>query len=323
MVGSAAVLARTVLHSDDLDETRDVVGAAFCPHTLELPEGSTLAARYRAVQVGDIGVTVLDYGAPVRIATGGAGAVVLVEIPLGGSSTVTCGGETVVADRTTGAVLSLSEPVTVHRSAGSPQLIVRIERAALEDQLRTLGAEVSSPLRFAPAMDLTSVAARSWRRLVDLLRVEAEEDGALVHVEAALAQFRSLLLTQLLALQPSNYSDALRQGVAAPVPRVLQRAVDLLRDHAHESLTVDDVAVAVGISVRTLQQGFRRHLGSTPTEYLRDIRLDLVHGTLEAGDPGTLTVTDVAYRWGFTHLGRFAGDYRRRFAEPPSATLRR
>ena len=319
------MLAATVLRSADLDETRDVVAAAFCPHTLELPDRSAaLSARWRAHQVEDIGVTVLDYGAPVRITTRGGCDAFLVEIPLGGRSTITQGADTVVADRTTGAILSLAEPISTVRSAGSPQLIVRLARAALDDQLRTLtGAEVRDPLRFTAALDLASAEGRSWRRLVDLLRTEAEQDGALVHSPVARAQLRSLLLTQLLCGQPNNYSDVLRQGSGTPVPRLLQRAVDLIRDHAAEALTVEDVAQATGMSVRALQQGFRRYVGCTPTEYLRDVRLDRVHAALQAGDPGSLTVTDAAFRWGFTHLGRFAGDYRRRFAEPPSATLRR
>lgn len=34
-------------------------------------------------------------------------------------------------------------------------------------------------------------------------------------------------------------------------------------------------------------------------------------------------MTQVAYRWGFNHLSRFAADYRRLFGEVPSQTLRR
>ena len=35
-----------------------------------------------------------------------------------------------------------------------------------------------------------------------------------------------------------------------------------------------------------------------------------------------LSVSEVATRWGFTHLGRFAGAYRLRYGVPPSQTLR-
>jgi AraC-like DNA-binding protein len=324
VVGGAAALAPTVLQSADLDETRDVVAAAFCPHTLELQNDSTtLAARYRAHQVDDIGVTVLDYGASIRIRTRGGGDAFLVEIPLGGRSSVTNGADTIVTDRATGAVLSLADPIHTVRSTGSPQLIVRIERAALNDQLRLLaGTDVRRPLRFTPELDLTSAEGRSWRRLVDLLRAQAEQGGALVQLPTARAQLRNLLLTQLLCGQPNNYSDLLRPDGRGPLPRLLQRALNLIRDHAAEPLTVEDIALATGMSVRALQQGFRQHVGSTPTEYLRDVRLDRVRAALQAGDPSTLTVTDAACRWGFTHLGRFARDYRRRFAEAPSSTLR-
>ena len=42
---------------------------------------------------------------------------------------------------------------------------------------------------------------------------------------------------------------------------------------------------------------------------------------LVAGGNGS--VTDIAMRFGFRELGRFAGDYRARFGESPSETLRR
>jgi AraC-like DNA-binding protein len=35
-----------------------------------------------------------------------------------------------------------------------------------------------------------------------------------------------------------------------------------------------------------------------------------------------VSVSEVAFRWGFTHLGRFAGAYKERFGVPPSQTLR-
>ena len=37
---------------------------------------------------------------------------------------------------------------------------------------------------------------------------------------------------------------------------------------------------------------------------------------------GTLSVAALAARWGFTHLGRFAMEYRRRYGHYPSQTLR-
>jgi AraC-like DNA-binding protein len=47
------------------------------------------------------------------------------------------------------------------------------------------------------------------------------------------------------------------------------------------------------------------------------------HRDLQNAEPGHGTsVAAVAARWGFTHLGRFAIEYRRRFGSYPSQTLR-
>src|SRR5262249_62430479 len=77
-----------------------------------------------------------------------------------------------------------------------------------------------------------------------------------------------------------------------------------------------------GISPRHLQSGFRRYLGMTPHQFLRDCRLDEAHRMLSTAGLGQ-TATTIAYDCGFGHLGDFAHDYRIRFGEPPSETLRR
>jgi transcriptional regulator GlxA family with amidase domain len=55
---------------------------------------------------------------------------------------------------------------------------------------------------------------------------------------------------------------------------------------------------------------------------LRRVRLAQARADLEAPGPNT-SVTNVAYDCGFSHLGRFAQEYARRFGESPSETLRR
>jgi transcriptional regulator GlxA family with amidase domain len=56
-------------------------------------------------------------------------------------------------------------------------------------------------------------------------------------------------------------------------------------------------------------------------KYLRNVRLDRVRHELLERAPG-IGVTEVAHRWGFMQLGRFANAYQQRFGELPSETLR-
>ena len=66
----------------------------------------------------------------------------------------------------------------------------------------------------------------------------------------------------------------------------------------------------------------RRSLGTTPMAYLRRLRLEKTRHELSTAEPGAVSVTNVATRRGFVHLGRFAAAYSRAFGETPSETLR-
>jgi transcriptional regulator GlxA family with amidase domain len=80
------------------------------------------------------------------------------------------------------------------------------------------------------------------------------------------------------------------------------------------------MAEQAGVSVRTLFAGFKNYLGTTPMAYLRELRFEQAH--LELMQNEHLTVTDVAFKWGFTHLGRFSQEYKKRFGTLPSSTRR-
>jgi transcriptional regulator GlxA family with amidase domain len=105
-------------------------------------------------------------------------------------------------------------------------------------------------------------------------------------------------------------------------PPQLRRALAFIHDNAQSDIGVGDVAAAVGVTPRSVQYMFRRHLGTTPVEYLRQVRLDRAHRELKAADPAVDTVTAIAGRWGFSHAGRFSIAYKRAFGTEPSQTLR-
>jgi transcriptional regulator GlxA family with amidase domain len=102
----------------------------------------------------------------------------------------------------------------------------------------------------------------------------------------------------------------------------VKRALDVMHAEPWRNYTIKDLAAVAGVGVRVLQESFRQHVGVSPLTYLRRIRLDGVHAELSRSDPGQASVSEIAYRWGFTHLGRFAGSYRERFGVSPSHTLR-
>jgi transcriptional regulator GlxA family with amidase domain len=92
-----------------------------------------------------------------------------------------------------------------------------------------------------------------------------------------------------------------------------------LASEAHRPLRITELAERSGMSSRSVERAFLR-TGCTAIEYLRGVRLELARRML--ADPAPLTtVADAAMAAGFTHLGRFSAEYRRRFGERPSQTL--
>lgn len=106
-----------------------------------------------------------------------------------------------------------------------------------------------------------------------------------------------------------------------PLPRAVRRAIHFMHAHAPRPIGATELAAAGGVARRTLYDHFRHFTGLPPIAYLRRLRLEGARRELSRG--GLASVNAVARRWGFSHMGRFAADYRRAFGETPSRTRRR
>ncbi len=106
------------------------------------------------------------------------------------------------------------------------------------------------------------------------------------------------------------------------LPRGVRRALDAMRADIGRDWTVCDLAAEAGLSGRTLQRQFRFFLDKAPHAVLRDLRFECARRELLQGQPDA-KVMDVALRCGLPHCGRFSIEYRRRYGETPSQTLKR
>jgi AraC-like DNA-binding protein len=136
------------------------------------------------------------------------------------------------------------------------------------------------------------------------------------------SRFEQLFMTRLLLEHPHNHSDAIRRLDRPLSPRGVKRVIDYIHANLDAPITVADLVAVSGIAGRTLFEHFRAFEGISPMRYLRERRFEQVRRQLMSALPDD-TVTVIALRWGFSHMGRFATDYRARFGETPSATLDR
>jgi AraC-like DNA-binding protein len=320
---SAELLRRRPgLSSRDPREAQHIVARALNRHDTVWGGGPVDTALHQTV-VGSISVILLRYGAPVKVEPTRPGTYYIVQIPLRGSAQIRCAGAHLEIDPEHGAVLSPSARVMLEWAPGCEQIILKIPVATVERLWRTVA---DRPLRRAPEFNLPfradDAAGRGLMQCVALALREAERGSRTLAGRSAMGRLEELLVLKLLDTQPHSHSDDLagrRDGIA---PRHVRAAEDFMLAPLHEPISLRDLAAPAGVSVRTLNQVFRDVRRTSPLAELRELRLDAAREQLLAADPG-LRVGDVAARWGFSHLGRFAACYRARFGETPSATLER
>ena len=293
------------------------------PHRLRAEPGAGFWAALHAVPVGRLTVGYLAVGASTAVVLDDPPHV-LVVAPTGPGAEVQSGQQRVAASARRAAVLPTGSPATIWCPPASVHLLVAIGHQALLAHLsRLLGRPLDRPLTFDLELDLLAGESVRWNAAIGVLHAELAGPRSLLRSGVGVEQLEELVMGSLLYGHRSTYSSALRRPARGGDHLLARAAIDHIDGRLDRPLGVGAVAAAVGVSTRTLQAVFKAELRTTPTTYIRDRRLDRVRADLaEAAPADGATVTEVATRWGICHLGRFAGEYRARFGESPSQTLR-
>ncbi len=301
----SVTVARVMQNTDNTDHCR------VTPH----------AGRYDAClrhdQLGAVGMITLDYGNSVEIAVDPTVDYFVLQVPLAGGFRVRGRGPEVEAGTDTAYLVDPAEPIWMAWDRRCQMLAVPVERRLMIERGLTLRGPGAT--RGVPAtLPLGSGRGRSFRRWMEFMRAEAGEPQSLVATVAA-RQAEQLFHALLFAA----IDEVCPVAAGGPTPRFVERAEEYMDARLEDDIGVADVVAASGVALRTLYLAFGRRHGMAPMAWLRQRRLERARADLVAGDPSVTSVTEVALRWRFWHLGRFAAAYRQRFGESPSETLHR
>ncbi|MBC05840.1 MAG: hypothetical protein CMO10_06050 [Thalassospira sp.] len=194
----------------------------------------------------------------------------------------------------------------------------------LERHYRLMVENTASQIKldFDCRLDLGSEAGRHLRNTMTF--IANSFDGVMDGSGNAkiVDQFQDFLLTNTLLSLPNFNADIDRQlAKTVAVPHYVKRARDYIQAHADQSITIETLVEHAGCSYRTLQRAFGNVYDMAPMTYLKTVRLERAHEDLMNASHGE-TITDIATRWGFTHLSRFAKSYVKQYGVLPSETLR-
>jgi AraC-like DNA-binding protein len=307
------------------EEAIHLCEASYYPHRLSLlGPSNSFGLTQRVTCVGPITLGDLTYEADVALRFDEGRGSYHVCVPLRGWLESRHRGHQLTATPGLALIYRPDAEVRVSRwPGGSRHLQVKIEQCAVDRALETLlDGPRDFPIAFDAALPLQVGAAQDWVRLLLMVHRQLQCPDSLLQHSLVWDPLVESLIHGLLLVADHPYSQALAAPVALGRPAAVRDAMDIIEAGPHLPLTTSTLANQCHVSVRTLQEGFRRHLGMSPMAYLRVVRLRRAHRDLRSADPVHITVAGVAHRWGFTHLGRFAAAHKTMFGETPLQALR-
>ena len=103
---------------------------------------------------------------------------------------------------------------------------------------------------------------------------------------------------------------------------LFRSALSYVQSRGDENVEIGDLARVTNVNYRTLLRAFERYLKISPKRYLKLRQINAVYHAIRRTG-GKQTLADILAANGVSEFGRFAGEYRVVFNEPPSATYQR
>ncbi len=309
------------LVTNDLDEARAAVGRMWEYHHSWLRRGRQYGIRWHQAALAGATLSYARTPSALRVVCGPISDTVRITLHESGRlHHRICGSETVSTPRhavvhAPGQTLELDiEPFSL--------LILSLDAKLLADGLRRHEDRPPACEDWPSGFALETPAGTALRALCRWTARELDKPAAEI-VTSPLAAAHLEQTLRMLVQGCIDEQQPAAPGRADDVTDVrLRRVEDWLDGHLTEPIGVAEMAAVAGVSVRSLQQAFRRRRGCSPMQWLMRRRLEAARVALRAPEPAT-SVTKIATQAGFFNFGRFAGRYRALFGESPGETLAR
>lgn len=203
-------------------------------------------------------------------------------------------------------------------------LVTVIDCAAFDAFVRdTAGVDVTPLIAPSNATGLPADVAQFYRlTLSAVLTSVAGTPEIFEHPASAKSVAEAVMSASLNALQarcPLNESPRSTHTIQRAI---VERARSYIVANRENPPTVAELSNYLKMSRRGLHHAFINVLGINIATFLRYVRLHGVRKELLRAGPAE-TISGIACKWGFWHMGMFSAYYKSLFGEPPSATLRK
>jgi AraC-like DNA-binding protein len=311
-----------LVRTTSVEEVREALAHIYAKPILE-PEKRIRALEVSAnhYELGHVGLHYNKYGAAVSVDFPEADYFLQIFSIRGkGEAIIDKISVLVVPDR--GAVISPNAGYQAHWDADFERLVLKIDAEALTRKLAVMTeVSIGRTLRMEPVPNFTRPAMRFLRDSF-LFLVDMVDSSAVPLPKLVLAEFEQTLMALFLHANQHDYSHLLEQTPPCVAPWQVRRAEEYIEANWNEPMSIEAIAAASGVSIRSLFRTFRQSRGYSPMEFVKQVRLRHARDLLRRPDV-TTTITQAAFACGFGDLSHFSKDYCQTFGERPSETLKR
>lgn len=241
----------------------------------------------------------------------------LLTIPLQGRSKHVIDGHMHLASGSNAILHPVDRPLEIRTVSDVVSLQVNIDAKAVKSAVSLfLGREIQSIESPIVDIDISSAGCRKAKMLSDLCLRHLSDASSMRSLRILERRWIQVLVDLICGSDPS-----LKRSFDSGLIYVA-RAEEYIRANLDQPLSLAELADHCGVSGRALLLGFRKRRGISPMHFWRSLRFEAAHRELRNAD-ASVGVTEIALKWGFSHLGRFSADYRKQFMETPSETRNR
>jgi len=199
---------------------------------------------------------------------------------------------------------------------GHSQYGMSVRRSLFARRLSLLlGMPIPQPVRFHPQVDMATEAFQGIRAIIGMATGSAFDP--LMNANSQMpGHLREMLVDSLLEVWPHNYSDALKRPQKLIAPRHVKLAVDYIQAHPDALVSGSELAALSNVSLRALQDGFRRFVGTSIVGYQRQVRLQRAYEALR--QDASRSVSEISLALGFSNVGRFCQYFQNAYGVSPA-----
>lgn len=301
--------------TQDLRRAHREISRRLKPYSMETDIGGEYRARmcHRRLRATDL--TLIEYGGAVAIEAGRMKDFWLLHVPLSGHYSVRSDHQKRQIGFGYAHLVHPQMRLSMECSADCRLLVLRLDKPH-STSLAFPGWRNAEAQEVGHVLSLQEGNGKSLGHILDYVVRELTEGVLLEQRPSRCSSLEDLLLSSLsLTLDPRP------TGNGAPRPYYVRRAEKYILENLVGDLELAGVVDASGVSARTLFRGFQSIHCQGPIGWAREQRLERARDDLLAAI-GKPRISDIALRWGFTHLGRFCAAYRARYGQTPSESLR-